>query len=52
MEPAWLVVFQRSRFQRLRRVMPGCDYGFPYNPIGTNARDLERASPLQINQTL
>lgn len=23
------------------RVLPGGDYGFPYNPIGTNARDLE-----------
>jgi imidazolonepropionase-like amidohydrolase len=22
------------------RVLPGGDYGFPYNPIGTNARDL------------
>lgn len=28
---------------RLRgiRVLPGGDYGFPYNPIGRNARDLE-----------
>ena len=23
------------------RVLPGGDYGFPYNPIGCNARDLE-----------
>ncbi|MEK7831942.1 MAG: amidohydrolase family protein, partial [Acidobacteriota bacterium] len=23
------------------RVLPGGDYGFPYNPIGTNARDIE-----------
>jgi len=23
------------------RVLPGGDYGFPYNPIGTNARDLQ-----------
>lgn len=23
------------------RVLPGGDYGFPYHPIGTNARDLE-----------
>jgi imidazolonepropionase-like amidohydrolase len=23
------------------RVLPGGDYGFPYNPIGRNARDLE-----------
>jgi imidazolonepropionase-like amidohydrolase len=23
------------------RVLPGGDYGFPYNPIGSNARDLE-----------
>jgi imidazolonepropionase-like amidohydrolase len=23
------------------RVLPGGDYGFPHNPIGTNARDLE-----------
>lgn len=23
------------------RILPGGDYGFPYNPIGTNARDLE-----------
>ncbi len=23
------------------RVLPGGDYGFPYNPIGKNARDLE-----------
>ena len=23
------------------RVMPGGDYGFPYNPIGRNARDLD-----------
>jgi imidazolonepropionase-like amidohydrolase len=27
--------------QRGIRVLPGGDYGFPYNPIGTNARDLE-----------
>ena len=23
------------------RVLPGGDYGFPYNPIGRNARDLK-----------
>lgn len=23
------------------RVLPGGDYGFPYNPVGRNARDLE-----------
>jgi imidazolonepropionase-like amidohydrolase len=23
------------------RVLPGGDYGFPYNPIGRNARDLQ-----------
>ena len=23
------------------RVLPGGDYGFPYNPIGCNARDLQ-----------
>lgn len=23
------------------RILPGGDYGFPYNPIGTNARDLQ-----------
>jgi imidazolonepropionase-like amidohydrolase len=23
------------------RILPGGDYGFPYNPIGRNARDLE-----------
>ena len=23
------------------RVLPGGDYGFPYNPIGRNARDLD-----------
>lgn len=27
--------------QRGIRVLPGGDYGFPYNPIGRNARDLE-----------
>jgi imidazolonepropionase-like amidohydrolase len=27
--------------KRAIRVLPGGDYGFPYNPIGTNARDLE-----------
>lgn len=27
--------------QRGVRVLPGGDYGFPYNPIGRNARDLE-----------
>jgi imidazolonepropionase-like amidohydrolase len=27
--------------QRGIRVLPGGDYGFPYNPIGRNARDLQ-----------
>jgi imidazolonepropionase-like amidohydrolase len=27
--------------QRGIRVLPGGDYGFPYNPVGRNARDLE-----------
>src|SRR5260370_4613098 len=27
--------------KRGRRVLPGGDYGFPNNPIGRNARDLE-----------
>jgi len=26
--------------QRGIRVLPGGDYGFPYNPVGRNARDL------------
>jgi imidazolonepropionase-like amidohydrolase len=27
--------------QRGIRILPGGDYGFPYNPVGRNARDLE-----------
>jgi imidazolonepropionase-like amidohydrolase len=33
-------VFHEMRKRRIR-VLPGGDYGFAWNPIGTNARDLE-----------
>lgn len=33
-------VYPRMR-QRGIRVLPGGDYGFPYNPVGRNARDLQ-----------
>jgi hypothetical protein len=34
-------VNMRKLFNAGVRVLPGGDYGFPYNPIGTNARDLQ-----------
>jgi imidazolonepropionase-like amidohydrolase len=40
-----IMALQRELVPQLRRrgirVLPGGDYGFPHNPIGRNARDLE-----------
>ena len=35
-----LALYPKMR-KRGIRVLPGGDYGFPYNPIGRNARDLQ-----------
>ena len=34
-------VYRKMRDRGIR-ALPGGDYGFAWNPIGTNARDLER----------